>query len=127
VVVISVFSLLLALTVKLVRYRIMKHEHAAWSAGTVRAGIRERGIPRETAESSDTSATTTRSPAAVDRGPRSLIIRSSHHNTEGFECTMRELSRRCVRSSRGSALKKCGRRTKWTQSSRTRRERHSLS
>jgi len=39
VIVISVFSLLLALTVKLVRYRIMKHEHAAWSAGTVRAGI----------------------------------------------------------------------------------------
>jgi len=44
VVVISVFSLLLALTVKLVRYRIMKHEHAAWSAGTVRAGIPGEGI-----------------------------------------------------------------------------------
>lgn len=44
VIVISVFSLLLALTVKLVRYRIMKHEHAAWSAGTVRAGIPGEGI-----------------------------------------------------------------------------------
>lgn len=39
VLVISAFSLLLALTVKLVRYQLLKHEHAAWSAGTVRAGI----------------------------------------------------------------------------------------
>lgn len=39
VVVISAFALLLALTVKLVRYRLLKREHAAWSAGTVRAGI----------------------------------------------------------------------------------------
>jgi hypothetical protein len=39
VIVISAFSLLLALTVKLVRYQLLKHEHAAWSAGTVRAGI----------------------------------------------------------------------------------------
>jgi hypothetical protein len=44
VIVISAFSLLLALTVKLIRYRIMKHEHAAWSAGTVRAGIPGEGI-----------------------------------------------------------------------------------
>lgn len=39
VVVISAFALLLALTVKLVRYRLLKREHAAWSPGTVRAGI----------------------------------------------------------------------------------------
>jgi len=39
VIVISAFALLLALTVKLVRYRLLKREHAAWSAGTVRAGI----------------------------------------------------------------------------------------
>ena len=39
VVVISAFALLLALTVKLVRYRLLKREHAAWSAGTVRDGI----------------------------------------------------------------------------------------
>jgi hypothetical protein len=44
VVVISVFSLLLALTVKLVRYQLLKHEHAAWSAGTVRAGLPGEGI-----------------------------------------------------------------------------------
>lgn len=36
---ISLFALLLALTVKLVRYQLLKREHAAWSAGTVRAGI----------------------------------------------------------------------------------------
>ena len=39
VIVISAFSLLLALTVKLVRYQLLKHEHASWSPGTVRAGI----------------------------------------------------------------------------------------
>jgi hypothetical protein len=39
VIVISVFSALLAVTVKLVRYQLLKHEHAAWTAGTVRAGI----------------------------------------------------------------------------------------
>ena len=39
VIVISAFTLLLALTVKLVRYQLLKREHAAWSAGTVRAGI----------------------------------------------------------------------------------------
>lgn len=39
VIVISAFALLLALTVKLVRYQLLKREHAAWSAGTVRAGI----------------------------------------------------------------------------------------
>ena len=39
VIVISVFALILALTVKLVRYQLLKREHAAWSAGTVRAGI----------------------------------------------------------------------------------------
>jgi len=44
VTVISIFSLLLALTVKLVRYQLLKHEHAAWSAGTVRAGIPGEGI-----------------------------------------------------------------------------------
>lgn len=39
VITISLFSLLLAVTVKFVRYQLLKHEHAAWSAGTVRAGI----------------------------------------------------------------------------------------
>jgi hypothetical protein len=39
IVVISAFALLLAITVKLVRYQLLKREHAAWSAGTVRAGI----------------------------------------------------------------------------------------
>jgi hypothetical protein len=39
VIVISLFALVLAVTVKLVRYRLLKREHAAWSAGTVRAGI----------------------------------------------------------------------------------------
>jgi hypothetical protein len=38
-IVITVFALLLALIVKLVRYQLLKREHAAWSAGTVRAGI----------------------------------------------------------------------------------------
>lgn len=39
VIVIAVFALLLGITVKLVRYQLLKREHAAWSAGTVRAGI----------------------------------------------------------------------------------------
>ena len=39
IIVISAFALLLALTVKLVRYQLLKREHAAWSSGTVRAGI----------------------------------------------------------------------------------------
>lgn len=39
VIVISGFALLLALTVKLVRYQLLRREHAAWIAGTVRAGI----------------------------------------------------------------------------------------
>ncbi len=38
-IVLSLFALLLALTVKLVRYQLLKREHVAWSAGTVRAGI----------------------------------------------------------------------------------------
>jgi len=38
-VVITIFAALLGLTVKLVRYQLLKREHAAWSAGTVRAGI----------------------------------------------------------------------------------------
>lgn len=37
--VISIFALILALTVRLVRYQLLKREHVAWSAGTVRAGI----------------------------------------------------------------------------------------
>ncbi|MEP6905147.1 MAG: hypothetical protein ABI875_03640 [Gemmatimonadales bacterium] len=37
--VITVFAGLLGLTVKLVRYQLLKREHSAWSAGTVRAGI----------------------------------------------------------------------------------------
>jgi hypothetical protein len=44
VIAISLFSLLLAITVKFVRYQLLKHEHAAWSAGTVRAGIPGEGI-----------------------------------------------------------------------------------
>jgi hypothetical protein len=36
---ISIFALLLAGVVKWVRYVILRREHAAWSAGTVRAGI----------------------------------------------------------------------------------------
>jgi len=39
VIVISLFALVLAVIVKLVRYRLLKREHAAWSSGTVRAGI----------------------------------------------------------------------------------------
>jgi hypothetical protein len=38
-VVLSLFAGLLALTVKLVRYQLLKREHVAWSAGTVRPGI----------------------------------------------------------------------------------------
>jgi hypothetical protein len=44
VIAISLFSLLLAVTVKFVRYQLLRHEHAAWSAGTVRAGIPGEGI-----------------------------------------------------------------------------------
>ena len=44
VIAISLFSLLLAITVKFVRYQLLKHEHAAWSAGTVRAGIPGEGM-----------------------------------------------------------------------------------
>jgi hypothetical protein len=39
VIVICAFSLLLALVVKLVRYQLLKREHAAWTSGAVRAGI----------------------------------------------------------------------------------------
>ena len=50
VIVISLFSALLAVTVKLVRYQLLRHEHAAWSAGTVRAGIPgERRLERRRA------------------------------------------------------------------------------
>ena len=38
-IVITIFAALLGLTVKLVRYQLLKREHVAWSAGTVRAGI----------------------------------------------------------------------------------------
>lgn len=38
-IVLSLFAAVLALTVKLVRYQLLKREHAAWSAGTVRPGI----------------------------------------------------------------------------------------
>jgi len=38
------FSLLLALTVKLVGYQLLKREHAAWTSGAVRAGIPGEGI-----------------------------------------------------------------------------------
>ncbi|HUQ18497.1 MAG TPA: hypothetical protein VM099_02695 [Gemmatimonadaceae bacterium] len=44
VIVISVFAALLALTVKLVRYQLLKREHAAWTSGAVRAGIPGEGI-----------------------------------------------------------------------------------
>jgi len=37
--VITIFAGILGLTVKVVRYQLLKREHAAWSAGTVRAGI----------------------------------------------------------------------------------------
>lgn len=42
--IISVFSLLLALVVKWVRFVILKKEHAAWSEGTVHAGIPGEGL-----------------------------------------------------------------------------------
>jgi hypothetical protein len=41
---ISAFSALLALIVKWVRYTILRKEHAAWSEGTVKAGIPGEGI-----------------------------------------------------------------------------------
>ena len=44
VIVICTFSLLLALVVKLVRYQLLKREHAGWSSGAVRAGIPGEGI-----------------------------------------------------------------------------------
>jgi hypothetical protein len=44
VIVICAFSLLLALVVKLVRYQLLRREHAAWSSGAVRAGIPGEGI-----------------------------------------------------------------------------------
>lgn len=44
VIVISAYSLLLALTVKLVRYQLLKREHAAWTSGAIRAGIPGEGI-----------------------------------------------------------------------------------
>jgi hypothetical protein len=44
VVTISLFAALLALIVKWVRYTILRKEHAAWSEGTVKAGIPGEGI-----------------------------------------------------------------------------------
>ena len=44
IIVICVFSLLLALVVKLVRYQLLKREHAAWTSGAVRAGIPGEGM-----------------------------------------------------------------------------------
>ena len=44
VAVICVFSLLLAIIVKWVRFIILRKEHAAWSEGTVRAGIPGEGM-----------------------------------------------------------------------------------
>ena len=43
-IIISLFSLLLALVVKWVRFVILRKEHAAWSEGTVRAGIPGEGF-----------------------------------------------------------------------------------
>lgn len=43
-IIISLFSLLLALVVKWVRFMILRKEHAAWSEGTVRAGIPGEGF-----------------------------------------------------------------------------------
>jgi hypothetical protein len=57
VVVISAFSLLLALTVKLVRYQLLKNEHVAWSAGTVRAGIPGEAIIEKRQSHRQTPAT----------------------------------------------------------------------
>lgn len=42
--IISIFSLLLAVIVKWVRFMILRKEHAAWSEGTVRAGIPGEGL-----------------------------------------------------------------------------------
>jgi hypothetical protein len=44
IIVICAFSALLALVVKIVRYQLLKREHAAWSAGAVRAGIPGEGL-----------------------------------------------------------------------------------
>lgn len=43
-IVISVFSLLLGIVVKWVRYMILRKEHTAWSDGTVHAGIPGEGF-----------------------------------------------------------------------------------
>ena len=44
IVTLSLFALLLAGVVKWVRYMILRKEHAAWSDGTVRAGIPGEGL-----------------------------------------------------------------------------------
>ncbi|MEO5588554.1 MAG: hypothetical protein ABIS03_03120 [Gemmatimonadaceae bacterium] len=44
IVVISVFALLLAAVVKWVRFIILRSEHAAWSDGTVKAGVPGEGF-----------------------------------------------------------------------------------
>jgi hypothetical protein len=52
---ISLFALVLAGVVKWVRYMILRKEHAAWSAGTVRAGIPGEGmIERRGSRTDDT-------------------------------------------------------------------------
>jgi hypothetical protein len=54
VAVISIFSLLLAIVVKWVRYMILRNEHTAWSEGTVKAGIPgERFIERRASRTQD--------------------------------------------------------------------------
>ena len=54
VAVISIFSLLLAVVVKWVRYMILRNEHTAWSEGTVKAGIPgERFIERRGSRTQD--------------------------------------------------------------------------
>jgi len=44
IVTISVFALILAIIVKWVRYLLLRRGHAAWSAGTVKAGIPGEGF-----------------------------------------------------------------------------------
>jgi hypothetical protein len=52
--VISIFSLLLAVVVKWVRYVILRNEHTAWSEGTVQAGIPgERFVERRASRTPD--------------------------------------------------------------------------
>ena len=54
VAVISIFSLLLAIVVKWVRYIILRNEHSAWSEGTVKPGIPgERFIERRGSRTQD--------------------------------------------------------------------------